>query len=473
MLEVMRHRGPDDLGVHVDTNVAIGQTRLSIIDVVGGKQPIYNEEGDGLVVCNGEIYNHQALRKRLEHHSFRTHSDTETIIHLFEELGPRCIEFLDGMFAFATHKDGELFVGRDPLGIKPLYYAVEDGRFYFASEMKALLKVTNNIREFPPGHYYTTSKGFRRYYSVPEFRGELAKADDVAGLVRESLTDAVEKRLMSDVPLGVYLSGGLDSSIVAALAKRSLPELHTFSVGVAGSHDLAYAERAAQKLGTIHHTYVYDEDEVLDHLKGIIYHLESYDYALVRSAIPNFFVSHLAHGKAKVILSGEGADEVFSGYHYLKKFTGEDLHHELWRITSSLHNLNLQRCDRMTMAHSLEGRVPFLDTRVIETASRIPLDFKLGPNQTEKWILRVAFKDRVPDEVLWRRKEKFSEGAGSMLYLKDYAERQISDQDLAEAEAGKLPVRSKEELLYYRIFTETYPETLLGNIGHTSDVEGI
>ena len=473
MLDQMRHRGPDDLGVHLDDHVAIGQTRLSIIDVTGGKQPIYNEEEDGLVVCNGEIYNHEALRARLRSHSFRTRSDSETILHLFEDTRQKTVSLLDGMLAFAVTKGQELLLARDPLGVKPLYYSEDDGLFYFASEMKALLKATDDIHEFPPGHYYTRSEGFQRYYSVPEFQADILSQEEAVRRIRDELTRAVEKRLMSDVPVGVYLSGGLDSSIVTALAKKSLPELYTFSVGAEGSRDLEHAKEVARYLGTNHHQYVYNEDEAIESLRDVIYYLESFDFALVRSAIPNFFVSRLAHGKAKVILTGEGADEIFSGYHYLKQIPPEELHQELWQITSSLHNLNLQRTDRMTMAHSIEGRVPFLDIGFVNVASRVPLDLKLGSNQTEKWALRVGFKDALPEAVVWRKKEKFSQGAGSVFYLRNFAEKQITDRELEKEREMRPWVRSKEELLYFRIFSEFYPEHLVRNLGQTRDMDAL
>ncbi len=471
MLNEMKHRGPDDLGVHVDDNLAIGQTRLSIIDVAGGKQPIYNEEGNGLVVCNGEIYNHRDLRKELSSHSFKTRSDTEAILHLYEAFGPECVRRLDGMFAFAVSLGGDLCLARDRLGIKPLYYGEEDGTFYFASEMKAVLKATSHIHEFPPGHYYTPKNGFQKFYNVPQFAGSIADLALAVQAVKEKLALAVQKRLMSDVPVGVYLSGGLDSSVVALLARSGLDDLLTFSVGVAGSGDLEHASLVAKQLGTSHHQYVYGEDEAIKSLREVIYYLESFDYALVRSAIPNFLVSRLAHGKAKVILTGEGADESFSGYNYLKKLPPGELYEELWRITSSLHNLNLQRVDRMTMAHSIEGRVPFLDVTVLELASQIPLDFKLGPDNIEKWILRLAFRDSLPESVAQRKKEKFSEGAGSMFYLKKFAERQVTDAEFERARHKHPMLRSKEEFLYFSIFSEYYPESLVENLGRTRDVE--
>lgn len=469
MLDVMVHRGPDEMGMHIDDNLAVGQTRLSIIDVSSGRQPIYNEEKNGMVICNGEIYNHLILRKKLENHSFRTYSDTESILHLYEEIGEKSVELLDGMFAFNVNLDNTQFLARDPIGIKPLYYAEKDDAFYFASEIKALLKITNDIHEFPPGYTYSNKDGFRKYYSVPTFQGKILDQKTATKITIESLSKAVEKRLMADVPIGVYLSGGLDSSIVTALARKSIPELLTFSVGVEGSNDIEYADKTAEYLDTNHNQYVYDEDEVIKNLREIIYYLESFDYALVRSAIPNFFVSRLTQGKAKAILAGEGADEVFSGYHYLKGLQGNELYNELWRITSSLHNLNLQRCDRMTMVYSIEGRVPFLDIDLINIASRIPLDYKFGPDLTEKWILRNGFKKIIPKMVATRRKEKFSKGAGSINFLKEFSEEQISDTEFEKAK-NKSHVRSKEELYYFKIFREIFPESVIRNVGQTKDV---
>jgi asparagine synthase (glutamine-hydrolysing) len=470
MLDVMIHRGPDEMGTHIDDGLAVGQTRLSIIDVSSGRQPIYNEEKNGMVICNGEIYNHLMLRKKLTNHSFRTHSDTESILHLYEDMVEKSVDLLDGMFSFNVNLDKKRFLARDPIGIKPLYYAKKDDAFYFASEMKALLIITNNIHEFPPGYSYSNTDGFRKYYSVPTFQGKILDQETATRMTIESLSKAVEKRLMADVPIGVYLSGGLDSSIVTALARKSLPELLTFSVGVEGSSDLEYAKKTAEYLDTNHHQYVYDEDEVIKKLREIIYYLESFDYALVRSAIPNFFVSRLTQGKAKAILAGEGADEVFSGYHYLKGLHGNELYNELWRITSSLHNLNLQRCDRMTMAHSIEGRVPFLDIDLINVASRIPLEYKFGSDQTEKWILRNGFKEILPEFVVSRRKAKFSEGAGSIHFLKEFAEKQISDIEFEKSKHNSR-VRSKEELLYFNIFSEIFPESLVHNVGQTKDID--
>jgi len=457
MLECLSHRGPDDQGILLKEDVALGQKRLSIIDVAGGHQPIFTEDQRKCIICNGEIYNYPALKKELSRHHFRTSSDTESILHLFEEEGKSSLPRLDGMFAFVLYDGQDVIVARDPLGIKPLYQGSKDNLLFFASEIKALEGVVDSIREFPAGHYYSSKTGgYTRYYHVPlQIQGE-QDIDTITATLREKLTRAVEKRLMSDVPLGVFLSGGIDSSIIASIARRHLDPLSSFSVGMENSLDLAYARRVAEFLGTDHHEYVYTQDEVLEILPEVIYHLESYDPPLVRSAIPTFFVSRLASDYVKVILTGEGSDELFAGYRYFEEIDEEKaLHDESVRIISGLHNLNLQRVDRITMAHSLEGRVPFLDLDFVTYALAIDPQLKLSNEDTiEKWLLRKAFRGYLPDEVLWRTKMEFADGCGSAQLITRYVEEEISD---AEFQAQKQPsehiqLASKEELYYFRIF---------------------
>ncbi|MHB1190927.1 MAG: asparagine synthase B [Armatimonadota bacterium] len=460
MLERLRHRGPDDSGVYRTEEASFAHARLSIIDVAAGKQPILNENDNLCIVFNGEIYNHRELRKRLFGHTFKTDTDTEVILHLYEELGPDCVRELDGMFAIAIYGcDGSLLLARDPLGIKPLYTSRRGETIYFASEMKALQGIVPEFEEFPAGHLYHTGAGLLRYFEMPGGSVVQMSVEEAKGGIRRYLERAVEKRLMSDVPLGVFLSGGLDSSIIAAVAARE-PGLNTFSVGMESSEDRKYAWMVAEYLGTRHHEEVYTLDDMLQALPQVIYHLESYDAALVRSAVPNYFLARLAGKHVKVVLSGEGADELFSGYHYLKEFDGDRLHRELVEITESLHNTNLQRCDRMTMAHGIEGRVPFLDVDLLRFAFSLPTELKLGPEGTEKWVLREAFADCLPDEVVYRRKSKFSEGCGSSQKLAEVAEDRISDSEFERE--SRLPsgrrIKNKEELMYYRIFREFYPE---------------
>lgn len=480
MLEVMRHRGPDDRGKASNATAVIGHNRLSIIDLAGGKQPITNESGDLTLVANGEIYNFRSLKQGLRGHRWKTGSDSEVILHLYEEVGPDCVRRLDGMFVFAILGRGSFFLARDPLGIKPLYYGLdESGNFCFASEIKGLVRVTRHVHEFPPGHFYHSAKGFVRYYRVP---GGTQERTDVEGILNDlalELEAAVEKRLMADVPVGVFLSGGLDSSLIAAIAsKKCGGRLKSFAVGTEGSSDLLWARRAADYLGTDHHELVYRRDQIIDLLDTTIYNLESFDPALVRSAVPTFLVSRLARQHVTVVLSGEGADELFAGYHYLKRFrTPLDLHRELHRITSALHNTNLQRLDRQTMANSIEGRVPFLDVRMVRLAMNISPKIKMGPDSevaarwegrtgwsnppgraVEKWLLRNLAERYLPTEVAWRKKEKFAIGTGTGEILENYAEKKISDEEyrFERITPEGHEIKSKEELLYYRIFRKYY-----------------
>ena len=457
MLEAMHHRGPDDLGVHVADGVAMGQTRLSIIDVEGGHQPIPDEEGRRAIVVNGEIYNFRELTKTLSKHVLRTRSDSEVPLHLYEDLGPDAVTRLEGMFALALWDGDRLFLARDPMGIKPLYYAIEDGTFYFASEIRALLLASSNVREFPNGSWYRSDAGFHRYAAWPEHVQDGWTEEAAVRRLRELLVASVRSRLVSDVPLGTFCSGGLDSTLVTALAARELPKFHTFSTGMEGAPDLEAAERAASFLGTDHHLRVYTEDEVLDALPQVAAHLESFDAALFRSAVPTYFVSELARRHVKVVLTGEGADELYAGYRYLRDLPeGEPLHRELLRITKDLHYVNLQRTDRMTMAHSLEGRVPYLDAAHVRFALSLPTSLKIhGPERTEKWLLRAAFPGLLPEDLLWRTKQKFAEGTGSAGVIRKEAERQISDAEFErEASRAPVPLRTKEEVYCYRLFRE-------------------
>lgn len=474
MLDSMRHRGPDDLGLHVGDRFAIGQARLSIIDVAGGHQPILDETGTRCIVANGEIYNYRELAKGLTNHTFRTRSDSEVPLHLYEEIGPEVALRLDGMFALAIWDGDRLYLARDPIGIKPLYVAIEDGTFYFASEMKALLPASRRIREFPNGHWYRSDRGFQPYVEwTTAIRPDWTEESAIAR-IQEMLPLAVSKRLMADVPLGAFCSGGLDSTLVTALAARELPRFHTFSTGMEGSPDLESARKASEFLGTEHHIREFSEDEVLDALPAVAYHLESYDAALFRSAVPTYFVSELARRHVKVVLTGEGADELYAGYRYLKDLgDGPSLHNELVRITRALHHLNLQRTDRMTMAHSLEGRVPYLDWGHVMFALTLPAALKVhGPDRVEKWLLRRAFPGTLPEDLLTRSKQKFAEGTGSADMIRTEAERSITDREF-EREAGRAPVplRTKEELYCYRLFADRFdlePETVRDIVGTTA-----
>jgi asparagine synthase (glutamine-hydrolysing) len=350
MLSKLSHRGPDGQGIKNLPNGTLGHRRLAIVDVDGGHQPMGSD--NTWISFNGEIYNYRELASEyLKGESLRTHSDTEVILHLYRKLGPSCMKLLDGMFALAILDSNGLFMARDPLGIKPLYCSERDGAFYFASEIKALAEVTNTIHEFPAGHWFHSRTGWRPYFAIDLLQENVDSKPHAIESIRVTMKEAVRKRLLADVPVGISLSGGLDSSIIAMLANQETTQLHSFAVGMEGSEDLTAARKMAGLLGTQHHERVYTEHEILTALPKAIYHLESFDPALVRSAIPNFFLAEMASTYVKVILTGEGADEIYAGYDYFCSIESpEELQDEMIDITLGLHNTNLQRADRISMA---------------------------------------------------------------------------------------------------------------------------
>ena len=481
MLQVQRHRGPDGHGVHVEVKQGvIGHTRLAIMDPAQGQQPLYNEDRSVTLVANGMIYNHPQLRRQLvDKHTFSSSSDSETILHLFEDHGLATPQLLDGMFAFAICSNNRLILARDRIGIKPLYYARKTDdkateTLYFASEIKALTPLAADIKEFPPGTLYDSESGFHTYYEVPNLAPLERNLADHIHTIRETIEAAVKKRLLSDVPLGAFLSGGLDSSIIAAVARKYMPELHTFAVGIEGSRDLKAARHVARHIGSTHHEYMYTAAEVVEELPEIIYHLESFDQDLVRSAIPTWFCARMAAEKVKVILTGEGADELFAGYAYHKEITDYNaLHSELCRSVSRLHNINLQRVDRMTMRHAIEARVPFLDTDVIAMAQTVPPELKLktGDNgrRIEKWVLRKAFEDLLPSEIVWRDKEQFDEGSGMVDLMPPVLDRAAAaiDREDYSARFAADRLRSREECFYHSLLMQQFaqPQAVLANVG--------
>jgi asparagine synthase (glutamine-hydrolysing) len=475
VLSSIAHRGPNGRVVEHLSHGSLGHARLSIVDLEGGRQPISNDRGTHWLVCNGEIYNHRMLRSRYSDYPFKTQSDSEAILAVFEHEGPHGIAHLDGMFAFALLTPNDLILARDPLGIKPLYYGWKQEALYFASEIKALQLVVDQVLEFPPGHWYSTSTGLVPYYNL-EVAAEAAKEREAPSLweIQLGLQGAVQKRLMADVPLGVFLSGGLDSSIIAALVRQKLEHVHSFAVGIEDSDDLEYARQAASYLGTQHHEYVYTPAEMLAVLSDVIYYLESFDPALVRSAIANYFLVKLASEYVTVVLSGEGADELYAGYDYLKQFgSGDTLQRELVETTSELHNRNLQRLDRMTMAHGLEGRVPFLDVKFVELSLAVPTSQKIrGTPAVSKWILRKAFEHLLPATIVYRGKQKFAEGAGSAQIIEQIAATTINDEQFI-AETGAVfeetgyHIQTKEELYYYRIFRRFFDSSTILLVGRS------
>lgn len=474
MLEKLAHRGPDGHGVTELKQASLGHTRLAILDIEGGHQPMQHQ--DTWIAFNGEIYNYRELQKEhLSNEKLKTHSDTEVILHLYRKFGPDFVRLLDGMFAFVIYRNGEYLLARDPLGIKPLYTGMHNGRMYFASEVKALKDKVESVKEFPAGHWFHSKSGWKRFYQIEKtikpFDGSEKEA---ASLIKSTLRKAVHKRLLADVPVGISLSGGLDSSIVSALACENTEQLHAFAVGVQGSEDLAASRMMSEFLNTQHHELVYTSQDMVDALPDVLYHLETFDPALVRSAIPNYFLAKLASEHVKVFLTGEGADEIFAGYDYLADFDDpEALQDEMIEITEALHNTNLQRADRMSMAFSLEARVPFLDVKAVSTALSFPADWKLHNGRAPKHLLRRAFADDLPDEIVNRPKQKFSKGAGSSDLIVQLADEKISDDEFA-AESLRLKdewdytLPNKEALYYYKIQREFYDDQwIFPNMGHS------
>ena len=483
MLDALPHRGPNDRGIHVNGNSVFGHTRLSIVDVAKGHQPILANNDRRGIICNGEIYNFRDVREKfLRNYDFKTDSDTEVLIHLYQEKGPECVKELDGMFAFAIFDDENFMMARDPIGIKPLYYGHDDGSMYFTSELGAMtLAGVEEVHEFPAGHYYTPKEGFVAYYQVPEIQDHmLTDIDETCEIIRTTFIDAVKKRLLADpeVPVGSFCSGGLDSSLVAAIAAEDIPNLHTFVVGMEDekgdlSDDVIAARLAAEHIGSTHHELLFTEEDYNQALPTVIQKLESYDPSLVRCAVPCYFTCKLAADYVTVVLTGEGADELFTGYHYMKHFPFDKLNIEARRCIGNLHNINLQRADRMGMLFSLELRVPFLDEAMVDLSMKIPPELKIREHngtKIEKWILRKAFEDTnyLPDEILWRYKVQYTQGAGCESLGEKLAHEAISEEEYEriKAENPKATINSREAAYYYKIFREHHPQdSILGSIG--------
>ena len=478
MLGRLVHRGPDDQGEVRVNGSWIGHRRLSIVDVDGGRQPLRNEH-DGLwMVGNGEIYNHEQVRDTLEGVSFATQSDNEVALHLLaDDRDPGVLDRLEGMYALlAAGDDGFFLAARDPVGIKPLYWARRGGSVRFASELSAFdSEWLPHAEVFPPGCHWTPPGGLERFAAaVPESASKprggacvnpaAQPPPEVLEATRETLVCAVERQMMGDVPVGVFLSGGLDSNLVAGIAARYLEErgerLQTFAVGLEGSADRVAARETAELLGTEHRERIYSAQEALDAVPKVVRAIEHFDPSLVRSAVPNYLLAEATAKHVKAVLTGEGADELFAGYEYLRDFTGAaELQRELVRTVEELHNLNLQRCDRVTMAHGLEARVPFLDRQVIEFALELPAEWKLAPpGEPEKRLLRDAFTGWLPDELLWREKSQFGDGSGAASVIQDRMEETVSDEDFErDRELTEPALRTREELAYYRIFAQHLP----------------
>jgi len=477
MIGRIAHRGPDAVDVirAEGAPCVMAHCRLSIIGPEDGAQPIYRRPD--LLVVNGEIYNHADLRAILGEASFETASDSETILHLFRSGALRWVSRLDGMFAFVLATRERIIAARDPLGIKPLYMARIGEGLAFASELKAFDGLgLGAVEAIAPGTLYDSRDGRRRWYRLPHGAAEPEPEFDLEATARELrlvLEDAVAKWMVADVEVGAFLSGGLDSSIIAAIAALRGPHrLKTFAVGLDGSPDLEAARRVAAHIGSEHHEDVFTAADVADALRHVIYHLESADVDLVRSAVPTHFAARLARRHVKAVLTGEGADELFAGYDYHHAYADDPraLADEITRSLDAMHNVNLQRVDRLTMAESLEGRTPFLDRDLIDFAQSIPATLKMartdpddprstGGATTEKWILRRACEDLLPDDLVWRRKAQFDEGSGTVGALEGALMR------LAGADA---PLdRAAEGALYERLLREAFeePDFILENAG--------
>lgn len=484
MAKRIRHRGPDWSGIFCDDKAILAHERLSIVDPESGRQPLYSKDRNLVLAVNGEIYNHLEIRNRYaSKYEFQTHSDCEVILALYQEMGADFLEELNGIFAFALYdRVNDIYViGRDHMGIIPLYQGRDQyGNYYVASELKALEGYCNRIQEFLPGHYLCSTDGqMKRWYTRDWTDYDAVKDNptDIATL-RSALEAAVHRQLMSDVPYGVLLSGGLDSSIISAVAKKYAakriesgdtqeawwPQLHSFAVGLDGSPDLIAAKKVAEHIGTVHHEIHFTIQEGLDAVRDVIYHLETYDVTTVRASTPMFLLSRVIKSMGvKMVLSGEGADELFGGYLYFHKAPdAKALHDETVRKLGKLHLYDCLRANKALAAWGVEGRVPFLDKEFMDVAMRInPTDKLSGSERMEKWVLRKAFEDYLPQSVAWRQKEQFSDGVGYSWIdsLKELTAKSVTDEQLASAKF-RFPVNppmSKEEYYYRSIFAEHFP----------------
>ncbi len=486
MSKKVRHRGPDWSGIYACEKAILAHERLSIVDPQSGGQPLISKDGNLILSVNGEIYNHMEIRNRINtSYEFLTKSDCEVILALYQEHGPAFIEEMNGIFGFVLYdKQKDMYmVARDHIGIIPLYMGWDKhGQFYVSSELKALEGYCTKIQEFPPGHYLTSNDTEPlKWYKRDWMDYENVKNNSTSiGDLRQALEDAVYRQLMSDVPYGVLLSGGLDSSIISAVAKKYAsrrietqdaqkawyPQLHSFVIGIEGSPDLIAARKVADHIGSVHHEIKYTIQEGLDAIKDVIYHLETYDVTTIRASTPMYLLGRVIKSMGiKMVLTGEGADEIFGGYLYFHKApNAQALHEETLRKVSKLHLYDCLRANKSLAAWGVEGRVPFLDKEFIDVAMRLNPAEKMSKTQEgkmEKWVLRKAFEDYLPESVTWRQKEQFSDGVGYSWIdtLKQKAAESINDDQMANARF-RFPVntpKSKEEYMYREIFSEHFP----------------
>ena len=484
MSQKIRHRGPDWSGIYCGGSAVLAHERLSIVDPESGGQPLFSPDKKQVLAVNGEIYNHQETRRRFAgQYEFQTGSDCEVILALYREKGIHFLEDLSGIFAFVLYDEerNEFLIARDPIGVIPLYIGYDtDGTVYVASELKALEGQCEHYEPFLPGHYYWSKEpGMKRYYQRDWFDYDAVK-DQPASVeaIHNALEDAVRRQLMSDVPYGVLLSGGLDSSVISAIAekysemriednsktKAYWPRLHSFAVGLKGAPDLAKAKLVADYIGTVHHEINYTIQEGLDAIRDVIYFIETYDVTTVRASTPMYLLARVIKSMGiKMVLSGEGADEIFGGYLYFHKAPdARAFHEETVRKLSKLYMYDCLRANKSLSAWGVEGRVPFLDKEFLDVAMRTNPEAKMCPGTTmEKRIVREAFADMLPAEVAWRQKEQFSDGVGYSWIdtLKQMTAEAVTDEQMAHA-AERFPInppQNKEEYYYRSIFAEHFP----------------
>ena len=484
MSQKIRHRGPDWSGIYCGGSAILAHERLSIVDPESGGQPLYSPDRKQVLAVNGEIYNHQEIRRQFAgRYEFQTGSDCEVILALYREKGIDFLEDLNGIFAFALYdeENDEFLIARDPIGVIPLYIGYDsDGTLYVASELKALEGQCERYEPFLPGHYYWSKEpGMKRYYKRDWFNYDAVKDNPASvSAIHDALTAAVKRQLMSDVPYGVLLSGGLDSSVISAIAekfsehrieddsktKAYWPRLHSFAVGLKGAPDLAKAKMVADHIGTVHHEINYTIQEGLDAIRDVIYFIETYDVTTVRASTPMYLLARVIKSMGiKMVLSGEGADEIFGGYLYFHKApSAQAFHEETVRKLGKLYLYDCLRANKSLSAWGVEGRVPFLDKDFLDVAMRTNPEAKMCPGQTmEKKIVREAFADMLPVEVAWRQKEQFSDGVGYSWIdtLKQITSEAVTDEQMAHA-AERFPInppKNKEEYYYRSIFTEHFP----------------
>lgn len=484
MSHTLRHRGPDWSGIYVGGTTILSHERLSIVDPQSGGQPLYSPDKSVILAVNGEIYNHQDIRiKYSDKYAFQTGSDCEVILALYKEKGIHFLEELNGIFAFALYDEtrDEFLIARDHIGVIPLYIGKDnEGLLYVASELKALEGVCDSYEPFLPGHYYWSATGkMEQWYQRDWSQYDNVKNNPASPQeLREALESAVKRQMMSDVPYGVLLSGGLDSSIISAIARKYAsmrvesndttgawwPQLHSFAVGLKGAPDLVKAREVAEHIGTVHHEINYTIQEGLDALRDVIYYIETYDVTTVRASTPMYLLARVIKSMGiKMVLSGEGADEIFGGYLYFHKApNAKEFHDETVRKLGKLYLYDCLRANKSLSAWGVEGRVPFLDKEFLDIAMRISPEAKMCHNTTiEKRILREAFADMLPESVAWRQKEQFSDGVGYSWIdtLKSITEKAVTDEQMAHA-AERFPINTplnKEEYYYRSIFEEHFP----------------